>query len=150
MSVNQNAVPSGLSKVETQSIGKFYQAFNERKPDLLDEVFSSDWEDMNPAPGQEPGAKGFKKMMPIFFTAFPDLKIEVDETVGVSGRAGVRARMVGTHQGEIFGVAGSQQPIEVRLYEFHHLREGRVSHTWHLEDWFGMFQRIGCWPPHQN
>ncbi len=28
--------------------------------------------------------------------------------------------------------------------------EARVSHTWHLEDWFGMFQQIGRWPPHQN
>ena len=57
--------------------------------------------------------------------------------------------MVGTqhHGSRIFGVAGSQQPIEVRLYEFHHLRDGRVSHTWHLEDWFGMLNQIGAWPP---
>jgi predicted ester cyclase len=150
MSVNQTAVPSGLSEVEIRSIEKFYEAFNERNPDLLNEACSPDWEDMNPAPGQEPGTNGFKKMMPLFFTAFPDLRIEVDEIVGASGRAGVRARMVGTHQGEIFGVAGSQRPIEVRLYEFHHLQEGRVSHTWHLEDWFEMFQRLGTWPPAQG
>jgi hypothetical protein len=40
MSVNQTAVPSGLSEVETESIDKFYQAFNERNPDLLDEACS--------------------------------------------------------------------------------------------------------------
>jgi predicted ester cyclase len=147
MSVNQTAVTLGLSEVETQSIEKLYRAFNERNPDLLDEACWPDWEDIPLAPGQEPGTNGFKKMMPLFFAAFPDLRIEVDEIVGASGRAGVRARMVGTHQGEIFGVAASQQPIEVRLHEFHHLREGRVSHTWHLEDWFGMLQRMGTWPP---
>lgn len=150
MSVNQTAVTSGLSEVETQAIKKFYRAFNERNPDLLDEACWPDWEDMDLVPGQEPGVNGFKKMMPLYFAAFPDLRIEIDEIVGASGRAGVRARMVGTHKGEIFGVARSQQPIEVRLYEFHHLREGRVSHTWHLEDWFGMFQRMGTWPPTQG
>lgn len=148
--MNQATSPLGLSEVETLSIEKFYQAFNDRNPDLLDEACSTDWKDMNSAPGQEPGISGFKKMMPLFFTAFPDLKIEVDEVFGTSGKVGVRARMVGTHQGEIFGVAGSQQPIEVRLYEFHHLQDGRVSHTWHLEDWFEMFLRIGTWPPTQG
>ncbi len=147
MSVNQTAGISGLSEAETQSIEKFYRAFNERKPDLLDEACWPDWEDKDLTPGQEASVNGFKKLMPMFFAAFPDLRIEVDEIFGASGRAGVRARMVGTHQGEIFGVPGSQQPIEVRLYEFHHLRGGRVSHSWHLEDWFGMFQRLGTWPP---
>ncbi len=98
MSVNQTAVTSGLSEVETHSIEKFYRAFNERNPDLLDEACWPDWEDMHPAPGQEPGTNGFKKMMPLYFAAFPDLRIKVDEIVGASGRAGVRARIVGTHQ----------------------------------------------------
>ena len=150
MAESQKASTSGLSEVETQSIRKLYQAFNDRNPDLLDEACWHDWEDVPLAPGQEPGPDGFKKLMPLYFAAFPDLRIEIDEIVGASARAGVRARLVGTHQGEIFGVAGSQQSIEVRLYEFHHLREGRVSRTWHLEDWFGMFQRLGTWPPAQG
>ena len=147
MSVYQTAVVSGLSEEEAQSIEKLYRAINERNFDLLDEACWPDWEEVPLAPGQEPGTNGLKKMMPLYFAAFPDLRVEVDEIIGASGKAGVRARWLGTHQGEIFGVAGSQQPIEVRMYEFHHLREGRVSHTWHLEDWFGMFQRMGTWPP---
>jgi len=42
MSEKQTEVPTGLSEVETRSIEKFYQAFNERKPDLLDEACSPD------------------------------------------------------------------------------------------------------------
>ncbi|ADW69937.1 ester cyclase [Granulicella tundricola] len=147
MSVNQPAVTSGLTAVEMQAIEKLYRAFNDRNPDLLDEACWPDWQDIPLAPGQEPGPDGLKKLMPYFFAAFPDLRIEIDEIIGESGKAGVRARIVGTHQGEFFGVAASQQPIEVRLHEFHHVREGRITHTWHLEDWFGMFQRLGTWPP---
>jgi predicted ester cyclase len=142
--------PAGLSVVELGSINKLYQAFNDRRPELLDEACWSDWEDVPLAPGQQPGVEGFKKLMPVFFAAFPDLRIEVDEIIGAAGCAGVRARLLGTHLGMLFGVSPSGQRVEVRMYEFHHLRDGRVSHTWHLEDWFGMFQRIGCWPLHQN
>ena len=147
MPVKQTTVTSGLTEFETQSIEKLYRAFNERNPDLLDEACWPDWEDVPLAPGQVAGPNGLKQMMPLYFAAFPDLRIEIDEIIGVPGKAGVRARIVGTHQGEIFGVAGTQQSIEVRLHEFHHLRDGRITHTWHLEDWFGMFQRIGTWPP---
>jgi len=142
--------PAGLSVEEVESIYKLYQAFNDRRPELLDEACWPDWEDVPLAPGQQPGVEGFKKLMPVFFAAFPDLRIEVDEIIGSAGCAGVRARLLGTHLGMLFGVSASGQKVEVRMYEFHHLRDGRVSHTWHVEDWFGMFQRIGCWPPHHN
>jgi hypothetical protein len=39
------------------------------------------------------------------------------------------------------------ETLEVALHEFHHLGNGRVTHTWHLEDWFGMIRQIGAWPP---
>lgn len=147
MSAPDQTAATGLSADEKRSIETLYRAFSEQNPDLLDEACWPDWQDIPLAPGQEPGTAGFKKLMPYFFAALPDLKIEVDEIIGCSGRAGVRARMVGTHLGELFGVPASHRRLEIRLYEFHHFRDGRVSHTWHLEDWFGMFRGIGSWPP---
>ncbi len=83
----------------------------------------------------------------MFLKAFPDLKIVVHEIVGSTGRAGVRASITGTHLGEIFGVAPTGKYVDVALHEFHHLKDGRITHTWHLEDWFGMLNQIGAWPP---
>ena len=88
-----------------------------------------------------------KKLMPMFLAAFPDLNIVIHEIIGSAGHAGVRASMTGTHRGEIFGVAPTDQTVDVALHEFHHLTHGRITHTWHLEDWFGMLNRLGAWPP---
>lgn len=117
---------------------------------MLDQACWPDWQDIPLAPGQEPGTNGFKKMMPYFFAAFPDLRMEIHEVLGSHGRAGVRASLVGTHRGELFGVPPSNQQVRVAFHEFRHFREGRLTHTWHLEDWFGMFQQIGKWPPAQK
>ena len=136
-----------LSAEEIRSIETLYRAFTESNPDLLDEACTSDWQDIPLLPGQGPGPDGLKKLMPMFLNAFPDLTIVVHEIVGSEGRAGVRASIVGTHSGEIFGVAPTGRVVEVALHEFHHLRDGRITHTWHLEDWFGMLNQIGGWPP---
>ncbi len=138
---------SSLSEQEVQTIEKLYRAFDDKNPDLLDEVLVPDWQDIPLVPGQVAGPQGLKDQFPMLFQAFPDLKIVIHEIVGAAGHAGVRASITGTHLGGIFGVAPTGQSVDVAIHEFHHLQDGRITHTWHLEDWFGMLNRIGAWPP---
>lgn len=147
MSIAEQAQLHGLTPQELTALDTLYRAFNERNPDLLDEACWPHWQDIPLAPGQEPGPGGFKKLMPVFFAAFPDLKLEIHEVIGSHGRAGVRLSLLGTHRGDLFGVPASNQQVRVTFHEFHHFQDGRLTHTWHLEDWFGMFQRLGQWPP---
>jgi predicted ester cyclase len=138
---------SALSSEEIRSIETLYRAFTDKNPELLDEACTPDWQDIPLLPGQGPGPNGLKKLIPMFLKAFPDLKIIIHEIVGSSGHAGARCSIVGTHLGEIFGVAPSGKAVDVALHEFHHLKGGKITHTWHLEDWFGMLNFIGAWPP---
>lgn len=147
MSESATLQSSSLSEREIRSIETLYRALTEQNPALLDEACWPDWEDIPLVPGQGPGTEGFKKVLPMFFKAFPDIKVVIHEIVGTTGHAGVRASITGTHQGELFGVASTGQFVHVALHEFHHLKDGRITHTWHLEDWFGMLNRVGAWPP---
>jgi len=149
MSQSNTIYEPALTAQEIKSIETLYRAFTEKDPDLLDEACTLDWQDIPLAPGQGPGPDGLKKLMPVLFAALPDLKIVVHEIVGSNGHAGVRASIRGTHLGEIFGIAPTGRDIDVALHEFHHLQGGRITHTWHLEDWFGMLILIGAWPPKQ-
>ena len=137
---------SALTVAEKHSLETFYQAFSDQNPSLLDEAVTSDWQDIPLSPGQGPGPEGLKPLMQMFFTAFPDLQIIIDDAIAQPGRASVRARMVATHHGEIFGLQPKGKPISVALHEFHYFDHGRITHTWHLEDWFGMLHQIGAWP----
>lgn len=137
---------SSLTVAQKQSLETFYRAFHDKNPNLLDEAVTPDWQDIPLAPSQGLGSDGMKPLMPMFFTAFPDLQIVIDEVIAQPDRAGVRARMVATHQGEIFGLQPTGKPVSIALHEFHHFEYDRISHTWHLEDWFGMLRQIGAWP----
>lgn len=138
---------SALTVAQKRSLETFYQAFSDKNPSLLDEAVTLEWQDIPLAPGQGNGREGFKPLMQTFFAAFPDLQIIIDDMIAQPNRAGVRARMIGTHQGEIFGLQPTGKSVSIALHEFHHFDGDRISHTWHLEDWFGMLHQIGAWPP---
>ncbi|GAA0741628.1 ester cyclase [Ideonella azotifigens] len=139
--------PNGLSAAEQRAIETLYRAFNEQDPALVHEATTPDWQDIPLGPGQAPGPAGLGPVIAMFAQAFPDVRITVQEMFGHQGRAAVRARITGTHRGEFFGIAPTGKPIDVVMHEVHHLRDGRISHTWHLEDWFGMLGQLSAWPP---
>lgn len=134
----------GLADRDRAAIETLYRAFSEHDPDLLDEAVAEDWQDIPLAPGQRPGREGMKPLIRAFSAAFPDARITIHELIGAPGRAGVRAEITGTHRGEWFGVAPTGVCFTLPIHEFHHVRDGRVTHTWHMEDWFGWLHQVGA------
>lgn len=136
---------AGLTQEEQALLRTFYRAFG-GEPDLLDQVVAPDWQDIPLAPGQDPGPGGAKPIIRAFAAAFPDLEIVAHDMFGASGRVGVRAEITGTHTGPWFDVAPTGRTFRIPLHEFHRIENGRLTHTWHLEDWFGWLNQVGAWP----
>ncbi|MFF7709677.1 ester cyclase [Pseudomonas sp. NPDC007930] len=134
-------------QTERQAVETLYRAFSEKAPDLVDSVLAAHWDDIPLAPGQVPGPEGIKPIIRSLGEAFPDVRIVVHELLQAPGKIAVRAEITGTHLGELFGIAPTGKAVSLRLQEFHHLEEGRITHTWHLEDWFGLFLQLGQFPP---
>lgn len=144
--MSDTPAPTGLTNDERRAVETLYRAFSEGKLELLDEAVTPDWQDLPLAPHQAPGRDGAKPLITALRTAFPDLNVEIFELFGTPGRAAVRAAITGTHTGAWFGIAPTHKRFVMPIHEFHHLENGRVTHTWHLEDWFGWLNQIGAWP----
>ncbi|MDR3436270.1 ester cyclase [Telmatospirillum sp.] len=136
----------GLTAEEQFAVITMYRAFNEGNLDLLDEAVAVDWQDIPLAPDQQPGRDGMKPLIRAIIAAFPDMKITVLEIIGAPGRAAVRAMITGTHKGNWFGVVPTGKAFQMPIHEFHAIENGRLTHTWHLEDWFGWLFQVGAWP----
>ena len=132
---------------ERLAVETLYRAFSDKNPNLVDEALAPDWNDIPLAPGQGLGPEGIKPIIRSFAQAFPDVQIIVHDMIQAPGRIGVRAEITGTHQGELFGIAPTGKKVTFRLHEFHTLDGKRVTTTWHMEDWFGLFLQLGQFPP---
>lgn len=131
---------------ERQAVETLYRAFSEKNPDLVDSILSADWDDIPLAPGQVAGPEGIKPIIRSFGEAFPDVHIVIHDMIQVPGQIAVRAEITGTHLGELFGIAPTGKHVSFRLHEFHTLDGERVTSTWHMEDWFGLFLQLGQFP----
>ena len=133
-------------RAERAAVETLYRAFSDKEPDLVDDALAADWDDIPLAPGQGLGPQGFKPIIREVIRAFPDVDIAIHDIIQVPGRIGVRAEITGTHRGDLFGIAPTGKVVRFRIHDFHALDGGRVTTTWHLEDWFGLFQQIDRFP----
>jgi predicted ester cyclase len=145
-SMTEPLVAIGLAEAERAAVVTFYRAIGEGRPDLLDDAVTVDWQDIPLAPRQAPGREGIKPLIAGVAAAFCDLRITIHEIIGVLGRAAVRGEMTGTHAGTWLGVSPTGRTFRVTIHEFHAIENGRLTHTWHLEDWFGWLNQAGAWP----
>ncbi|RZJ55071.1 MAG: ester cyclase [Flavobacterium sp.] len=142
-----NEMVKGLTAKEIETIKMFYSAWEQKKPELLDEVCMPNWKDIPLAPGQEDNPNGLKEVMKQLFELLPDIKIVVHEIFGTHERAGVRASFEFTHSNDILGIPASNKKVSLAVHEFHYLKDGKLSHTWHLEDWFSLLMQSNSLNP---
>lgn len=133
-------------RTERRAVETFYRAFNDNQPDLVDTVLAPTWEDIPMAPGQAPGPAGIKDIIAMLAATFVGMRITIVDMVQEPGKIGVRADISGVHQGALFGIAPTGKEVRFGLHEFHALADGRVTTTWHMEDWLSLFQQLGQFP----
>lgn len=131
----------GVSDEDRAAVEALCRAFGEG-PEILDVAVGEGWQDIPLAPGQGPGREGMKPLIAGFRAAFPDAKVTIRELIGVPGRVAVRAEITATHKGEWFGVPATDMQVVIAIHEFHYVDNGRLTHTWHLEDWFGWMNQV--------
>ncbi|GLU30366.1 ester cyclase [Trinickia caryophylli] len=134
-------------RAEREAVETLYRAFGDKNPDLVDAVLAPDWDDIPLGPGQAPGPAGIKPIIESFGKALPDVRITIHDLMQAPGKIAVRAEISGTHEGELFGIAPTGKKVAFGLHEFHTLDGARITTTWHMEDWLGLFLQLGQFPP---
>jgi len=147
MEKTKEATIEGLTPQEMETIKLFYSAWKKKQPELIDEAVTPDWQDIPLAPGQVPGPQGLKDIISYFTGSFPDVEVIIHEIFGSHERAGVRAEIAFTHSKALLGIPPTGKKAAVVLHEFHYLKNGKITHTWHLEDWFTLLVQSGAWNP---
>jgi predicted ester cyclase len=127
-----------------EAVKRIYRAFATQDVALLREAVTPDWQYIPEPAGVQPGPD---QMIPIFAdlaAALPDMRIDILDLLVQRDRAGVRAEVSGTQSGPLMGIAATKKPIRFAIHSFHELSDdGRISKTWHLEDWLSVFRQLG-------
>jgi predicted ester cyclase len=98
--------------------------------------------------GQEvKGLEGFKQMVTMFRTAFPDLHGSIEYMIAEGDMLAVRLIFTGTHKGEFMGIAPTGKKVTITDHAFMRFEGGKEVEVWGILDMLSIYQQLGVVPP---
>jgi steroid delta-isomerase-like uncharacterized protein len=95
-------------------------------------------------PGQEVrGLEGLRGVIGAYRTAFPDLKMTVDDLVVAGAKAVVSFTLTGTHEGDLMGIPATGRKARVSGMVLSRFEHGRIVEEWEVLDQLTMLQQLG-------
>jgi steroid delta-isomerase-like uncharacterized protein len=129
-----------------QAAMRFYDAFNDRNLDTLEQALQPNWIIHPEIPGDGSSLQKYQPIAAALLAAFPDVHFRVEGMVEEGDMIAVRAVITGTHKGNWLGVAASGQQIQVFAHDFHRMENHRIAESWHVEDWLMGIQQMNVMP----
>ena len=115
----------------------FEEVWNRGDADAIDRLFAADGiaHGLVDSNGNElQGPIGFKPFFRQFRNAFPDIQVEVVDTVCEGDKIAARCIVRGTHQGEGLGMAATNRAVEFTGIAILRVQDGQIVEAWNNFD----------------
>jgi len=138
-----------MSEQNKACFQQFIDGMNAKDPDFVDRFstrISSNFIEHDPEPGVEPGIDGIKQMMNMFYSAFPDLKVTVNQLVAERDLVVGHMTTEGTQTGEFMGIPASGKKISITEMNMVRIANGKAVERWGQANAMAMMQQLGVIP----
>jgi steroid delta-isomerase-like uncharacterized protein len=123
------------------------EAFNAGNIDVVDELVTTDVVNHDAAlPEAMIGPEAAKASIRGYRTAFPDLRITIEEQIADDQAVATRWSAKGTQEGELMGMPASGKQATVTGITIDRIVDGRIAESWTNWDTLGMLQQLGVVP----
>lgn len=92
------------------------------------------------------GPEGVARLHDALMSAFPDMKLELEDFVAEGEKVAVRLTIRATHAGALGELAATGRRIEVPVLDLFQIRDDRLIEHWALFDNLGMLRQLGALP----
>jgi len=132
--------------IESQKalVSRFYEEFwNERNFEAIGEIMTEDVVFRGSLGMDMEGHAGVIRYAEMVFDAFPDFHNALEEMIAEDGKLAACLTYSGTHEGEIFGIPGTGNPIRYVGTAIFIFTGELISHCWVLGDRLELLRQIG-------
>jgi steroid delta-isomerase-like uncharacterized protein len=90
--------------------------------------------------------ENYRPALEEFFTAFPDIRVEIHEMIAEGDAVATRYTMHGTHQGSFQGIPATGKRFSVTGTSFYHVKDGKMVDDYPGFDALSLLQQLGAIP----
>ena len=127
---------------------RIWDKFNAHDLDWDDDLrISPEFENANALPGTPPGPEGMRQVAERLFSAFPDMRFEIEEIFVAEQRFATLGWMSGTQEGQFGPFPPSGKPFRVRqIHTYGFDDQDRIANHVAVRDDVAMLQQLGHLP----
>jgi steroid delta-isomerase-like uncharacterized protein len=122
------------------------EAFNQGKYDVIEGLVAPTFVNHDPATGDVKGPQGTRELIEGYRSAFPDLKITIEEQIAEGDLVATRWTATGTQKGELMGIAPTGKESTVTGVTIDKIKDGKIVESWTNWDTLGMMRQLGVVP----
>jgi steroid delta-isomerase-like uncharacterized protein len=137
------------SKTNLNVVQRFYDAYNNKREAILNEVIADNYVDYGHQPPGR-GLQGARSDHQDIARAFEDARFDIDEMFGADDRVVVRWTLHATNTGPFAGISPTQKKVEVRGISLYRLHDGKITETRNQADLLALFTQLGTIQQKQN
>ena len=119
------------------------EAFGKGNLAAVDELIADIFVDHSPPPDISGDKAGMNQIVKLFRSAFPDLRVTVEDMIAEGDKVAVRVVTRGTHKGELMGIAPTGRSVTINEQHIVQFANGKIAEHWGVEDNLGMMQQLG-------
>jgi steroid delta-isomerase-like uncharacterized protein len=120
----------------------FEEVWNRGRASAIDELLTSQAVIHGLGP-QPKDVAAFKQFHTMYRSAFPDVRIQVNDVIAEGDKVAVRWSGSGTHRGNDLGFPATGTAIEFTGMTIGRIENGKLVEGWNVFDQLGMLQQLG-------
>ena len=126
---------------------RFYDLINTGDLDRFGDALADGFVEHEETPGLAPTKEGVLEFFRMYRAAFPDMRMEPQDVLVSGDKVVIRARVTGTHQGELMGMPATGKRVDVQLIDIMRFSDdGLALEHWGVIDSLAMMQQLGAVP----
>jgi steroid delta-isomerase-like uncharacterized protein len=122
----------------------FDEVWNNKREAAVDEMLADDGVGYGLPGGDIRGPEAFKTYQKALLSAYPDLRVIVEDTITEGDKVVARCHVTGVHQGEGLGLAATNKPVEFTGFCMLRLKDGKIIEAWNEFNFMEMYQQLGA------
>jgi steroid delta-isomerase-like uncharacterized protein len=131
----------------SETLQRLYGRLNDGDIDGFGAMLADDFIEHEESPGIAPTKDGVLEFFRMQLAAFPDMRMDPEDVLASGDKVVARARMTGTHQGELIGLAPTGRSVDVQLIDIIRFDDdGLAREHWGGFDEMAMMQQLGVVP----
>jgi steroid delta-isomerase-like uncharacterized protein len=121
------------------------EVWNQKNVAIVDEIAAPDYVSHNPAMTTH-GLEQYKQLVMMYFTAFPDIHLTIEDEIAEGDKVVTRVTARGTHQGSFMGIPPTGKQAVVTGIVIDRFANGKTVEAWNNLDDLGLLQQLGVIP----